>query len=247
MSGFATRLSPERGSQIDGRGAMSAHPAASDSPAFFSGILPGDYAAIASAAHLRVFSRGEILHLKGDSVQQVLLLTSGLAKISQIGATGNEVILRLGVPGDVLGASGLLSGGLHYTTAQAFRICRVLSWDSRLFKGLAERFPVLHQNLARILGAELTEMEERFSEVATEKVPSRVARQLMRLRGKIGLQVDGDVQVCLSREELAQMTGTTLFTVSRLLSAWEARGIVRPSREAVTICDAGSLRSLAEE
>ena len=52
------------------------------------------------------------------------------------------------------------------------------------------------------------------------------------------------VEIGLSREELAQMTGTTLFTVSRLLSAWEARGMVRPRREAVTICDVQSLRAI---
>jgi DNA-binding transcriptional regulator YhcF (GntR family) len=53
--------------------------------------------------------------------------------------------------------------------------------------------------------------------------------------------------VGLSREELAQMTGTTLFTVSRLFSAWETRGLVKPRRKAVTICDVQALRAIAEE
>ena len=61
---------------------------------------------------------------------------------------------------------------------------------------------------------------------------------------KIGRPVDGAVEIGLSREELAQMTGTTLFTVSRLLSAWEARGMVKPRREAVTICNVKSLRAM---
>jgi hypothetical protein len=61
---------------------------------------------------------------------------------------------------------------------------------------------------------------------------------------QIGQPVDGAVEIGLSREELAQMTGTTLFTVSRLLSAWEARGMVRPRREAVTIFDVQSLRAI---
>jgi len=59
--------------------------------------------------------------------------------------------------------------------------------------------------------------------------------------------VNGVIEIGLSREELAQMTGTTLFTISRLLSAWEARGMVRPRREAVTICDIESLRAVAEQ
>ena len=235
-----------------GRGSWSQHQISSDAraaehPPLFSGILPADYAVISGAARAKVFTRGEMLYLKGEAVQQVLLLTSGFVKITQLGMSGAEVILRLGGPGDVLGAPGLFSTGRHYTTAQAFRVCRVLIWDARAFKALAERFPVLHQNMIRILGEDLLELEDRFRELATERVGSRVASQLVRLREKIGRSVGGAVEISLSREELAQMTGTTLFTVSRLLSAWEACGIVKPSREAVTICDVQLLRSVAEE
>ena len=63
---------------------------------------------------------------------------------------------------------------------------------------------------------------------------------------KIGRRVDGGVEISLSREELAQMTGTTLFTVSRLLSAWEERGMVKPRRESVTVCDVEALNAISE-
>jgi CRP-like cAMP-binding protein len=112
---------------------------------------------------------------------------------------------------------------------------------------MVERFPVLHQNMVRILGGHLLELEARFREVATERVAPRVARQVVRLLEKIGRPVNGAVEIGLSREELAQMTGTTLFTISRLFSAWEARGMVRPRREAVAVCDVQSLRALCEE
>jgi CRP-like cAMP-binding protein len=62
----------------------------------------------------------------------------------------------------------------------------------------------------------------------------------------MGWPVNGGVEVGLSREDLAQMTGTTLFTVSRLLSAWEALGMVMLRREAVTICDFQQLRAVSE-
>jgi CRP-like cAMP-binding protein len=101
--------------------------------------------------------------------------------------------------------------------------------------------------MVRILGDDLLELEARFREVATERVGPRVARQLVRLLEQIGRQAsNGEMEVCLSREDLAQMTGTTLFTVSRLLSAWEARGMVKPRREAVGICDVQSLRAITE-
>ena len=215
-------------------------------PPLFAGILPGDYSRIAAAARGREFERGEMLFIEGDSVQQVLLLTSGFAKINKLGLSGTEVILRFSAPGDVLGAVGLFSTGRHSTTAQSFRMCRALVWEPPAFKALAERFPVLHQNMARIVGGELLELEERFREIATERVAPRVARQLVRLLDKIGRRVEDGVEISLSREELAQMTGTTLFTVSRLLSAWEERGMVKPRREGVTICDVPALNAISE-
>jgi CRP-like cAMP-binding protein len=213
-------------------------------PPLFAGILPGDYTRIAAGARVKEFARGEMLYMEGDTVRQVLLLTSGFAKMAKLGMSGTEVLLRFCVPGDSLGAACLFSTGKYCTTAHAFRLCRALVWDAPAFKALVERFPVLHQNMARILSEHLLELEERFREVATERVGPRVARQLVRLQEKIGRPVDGSVEIGLSREELAQMTGTTLFTVSRLLSAWEARGIVRARREAVTICDIQSVRAI---
>jgi CRP/FNR family transcriptional regulator, nitrogen oxide reductase regulator len=216
-------------------------------PPMFVGIPATDYASIFAAARPKMFNRGEMIYLKGDSVRQVLLLTAGLAKIAQHGRSGSEVILRLVVPGDVLGAVGLLSSGTHDTTALAFRSCKVLIWDERMFKTMVEHFPVLHQNIVRILEKDLIELAERFRELATEKVSLRVARQLVRLGDKIGRQVQGSIEIGMSRDELARMTGTTLFTVSRLLSGWEACGIVKPSRETVKICDDQLLRAVCEE
>ncbi len=215
-------------------------------PPLFFGILPVEYARISAAADVKEFARGDTLYVEGEPVKQILLLTSGIVKITQLGLGNTEVILRLGTPGDVLGAADLSASGNHCTTAHAFRLCRTLVWDALAFKALVELNPVLHENMVRILGGHLLELEERFREVATERVGPRVARQVVRLLEQIGRPVDGAVEIGLSRQELARMTGTTLFTVSRLFSAWEARGMVRPRREAVAICDVQSLRAISE-
>jgi CRP-like cAMP-binding protein len=218
-----------------------------ESAPLFSGILPQDYRRISAAARVREFARGEMLYLEGDAVEQVFLITSGFVKITQLGPRGTEVILRLGVPGDVLGAVSLFSTGNQCTTAQALRLGYALVWEARVFKPLVESLPALHQNMIRLTCSHLQELEERFRELATERVAPRVARQLVRLQEQIGRPANGSVEIGLSREDLAQMTGTTLFTVSRLLSAWEARGLVHPRRESVTICDVEFLRKISEE
>ena len=115
---------------------------------------------------------------------------------------------------------GLFSTGRH-DTSLTFRLGRALVWDVAAFGAVVERFPVLHQNIARIVSKDMQEPQERFKELASERVGPRVARQLVRLMESMGRQVEGGIEIDISREELAQMTGTTLFTVSRLFSAWK--------------------------
>jgi CRP-like cAMP-binding protein len=212
----------------------------------FSGIVKDDVEDICTLARIREFDRGEMLYLEGDSFHQVLMLISGVVKITQLGLSGTQVILRLGVHGDITDAGRVFTADKHCTTAHAFRPCRVLAWDADNFKALVKRYPVLYQNMCQVNCERLKELEERFREVATERVGTRVARQMVRLLDQIGRHSNGVIEIGLSREELAQMTGTTLFTVSRLLSAWEARGLVRPRREAVAVYDVPSLRAVSE-
>jgi CRP-like cAMP-binding protein len=101
--------------------------------------------------------------------------------------------------------------------------------------------------MIRFTYGHLRELEERFRELATERVAPRVARQLIRLQEQTRSLENEDVEIGLSREGLAQMTGTTLFTVSRLLSAWEAHGLVNSRRESVMISNPRSLRKIFED
>jgi CRP-like cAMP-binding protein len=192
----------------------------------------------------KAFERGEMLCVESQPVQRVALLTTGLVKTTQIGASGSEVILRISGPGHVIGVASLLATGRHDRTVQSFRDCRVLLWDARTFRDILNRHPVLQQNMVRVLGAHLQDLEERFHEVATERVAPRVARQLVRLHQQMERLAGDGATLALSREDLAQMTGTTPFTVSRLLSAWEEHGWVRCGREAIGVCDVPALLAI---
>jgi CRP-like cAMP-binding protein len=211
----------------------------------FADIPPSDCASIVSPAREKLFSRRQTIFMKGESAERIFLLTSGFAKVTRLGPTGGEVILRLSAPGELLGVFGASSEGKHQTAAKALKGVTTLAWETPVFDALSERFPVLRRNLARILSGRLQEMEERFREVSTEKVASRLRSQLIRLHSQIGQrQIDG-VEVTLSQHELAQLTGTTLFTVSRQLSQWEQQGILKTRREAVVICNLPALEELS--
>jgi CRP-like cAMP-binding protein len=90
-------------------------------------------------------------------------------------------------------------------------------------------------------------LEERFREVATEKVSRRVVFALVRLLPQVGKRTSGGIEISLSREELAQLTGTTLFTISRLISKWAELGVVEPRREAVLVLDPYRLSLISDE
>ncbi|HEV2423837.1 MAG TPA: Crp/Fnr family transcriptional regulator [Terriglobia bacterium] len=218
-----------------------------DRPRLFAGIDPPVYEEICRLGRTHQFLRGEVLHLESDPVRRVIMLTSGSVKLTKVGRTGNEVILRLVGVGDFLGTEGLLDCGRYCATAQVFHPCAALIWDVQVLSRALDRHPIVRQNLMAILEEHLREMEDRFREVATERVGARLALQLMRLMKSVGRPVSSGIEIAVSREDLAQMTGTTLFTVSRFLSAWECRGTVKARRNAVEICDVNSLCHLCEE
>jgi CRP/FNR family transcriptional regulator, nitrogen oxide reductase regulator len=109
---------------------------------------------------------------------------------------------------------------------------------------LVAEYPQLRKNISQILASRLQELEERFREIATEKVAKRLALALTRLLKQVGKKTADGVEVSLSREELAQLTGTTLFTISRILSKWAELGVVVPRREAVLVRDPERLESV---
>jgi CRP-like cAMP-binding protein len=216
------------------------------SSSLFADISESDRGRIVAAAQERKFSRRQTLFLEGDTVRNIILLTSGCAKILQFGQSGTEVILRLSGPGEIVGAIGLCVQGRHCSMAQTLNASTALVWDANAFESLSNHFPTLRRNAMHILCQRLHELEERFREISTEKVSSRLSKELIRLHNQVGRPVKGSIEIGLSREEMAQMTGTTLFTVSRLLSEWDQLGIVSARREAVSVLNLQALQELAD-
>jgi CRP/FNR family transcriptional regulator, nitrogen oxide reductase regulator len=214
----------------------------------FADMPPAVCQEIVSAASESEFSRRDIIYLEGDPIRHVILLTSGSAKVIKLGQNGTEVIVRLAGPGDVLEMTGLPTQRRHCSMARALSASTALIWEAGEFQALADRFPALRRNIIRIVAQRLQELEDRYREISTEKVATRVSHQLLRLFDQLGHRVNGNgtLKINLSREELAQLTGTTLFTVSRLVSDWKERGLLTPGRECVYVHNIQALREFAE-
>lgn len=189
--------------------------------------------------------RRESFYLQGDRACDVLVLCAGRLKMTQLGPDGEQSILRLTGPGEAFGALDP-ADGTYSTGAEALEPSHALIWDRAALDVMTERYPVLLRNELRIVSERMRALEQRCRELLSERVPHRVAHTLVRLVGEIGRPADGGALVALSREELAQMAGTTLFTVSRLLGEWQERGLVTPRREAVCVLDTRGLAALAD-
>lgn len=210
------------------------------SPLFWR-LSASDHTEIAGSARELRYSQGEIIFLQNDPVHHVYVVAEGVVKVTQITEVGKETLLRLestgGLLDDVTG-----SDLLHSITARALQDCRLLVWESATFDGLTGRIGRIHHNAIEIMRSRLKVLQERFCDVATRPVPQRLARLVIHL----ALKAPGSfAPVELSREDLAQMAGTSLFTVSRLLCAWADEDIVTVERKAVTIEDLPRLLELA--
>lgn len=214
--------------------------------ALFTGLSTNDCREIAACARARTFARDELLFMQGQPVRSLVLIQTGSVKLSQISATGNEVILWMNGAGDPVGIPADPNCS-QTCSARAMDHCRALVWEYARLQTMLEEYPQIRANISQILTSKLNELEERFREVATEKVARRVALALLRLLKQVGRKVHEGTEVSLSREELAQMTGTTLFTISRVLSKWADEGFVLPRREAVVVLDPRRLLQAGNE
>jgi CRP-like cAMP-binding protein len=214
--------------------------------ALFTGLSPHECKEIASCARVRTFARDELLFVQGQPVRNLVLIQTGSVKLTQLSANGDEVILWMNGSGETVSVPPESIACSHTCSARAMEQCRALTWEYARLQNLLVEYPQIRKNISRILSNRLNELEERFREVATEKVATRVALALMRLLRQVGKQEAGGIEVSLSREELAQMTGTTLFTISRLLSKWKDEGFVLPRREAVLVRDPERLAKEAD-
>lgn len=215
--------------------------------ALFVGLTREVCIQLASCARARTYARDELLFMQGQPMRNLVLLQSGSVKLTQLSSGGEEVILWMRGKGDAVGLNTDAPSCSHTCSARALETCNALTWEySRLQNFLIDN-PQIRKNINQILSSRLQELEERFREVATEKVAKRLALTLLRLVKRVGKAHHAGVQISLSREELAQMTGTTLFTISRILSKWSDEGFILPRCEAVVVRDASRLGQVGDE
>jgi CRP/FNR family transcriptional regulator, nitrogen oxide reductase regulator len=212
----------------------------------FVGIPSCEIEEMVSRARTLEFASGDMIHSADDLITQVLLLTEGRIKRSQFSENGQEVVLRLGVPGEIISVPTFLPRGKHSSNVLALQDCKVLAWESASFYAIVERSPDLLKNVEVILNSRLADITQRVIEASTKATSPRLARSLVHLVDRIGEKVDDHIELRVSQETLGQMTGMAFNSVSRLFSVWKGQGIVKLRRGIVEIHSLPHLLSCAE-
>lgn len=218
-------------------------------PGLFEGVGPQDVADIAVLARRRRAARHAFFFQQGDRASGLHVLLHGRVKLVQTTPEGHQVVVRIIGPGDMFAGAGLFGDPVYPAAAEAMSASEALVWPTALVEQLFLRHPKLALNALRVVARRLGELQDRYRELATERVEQRIARALTSLARQAGRKEDRGVSIDmeLRRQDLAELTGTTLFTVSRTLSAWHERGLVDAGRARIVIREPHGLVAIAED
>lgn len=215
----------------------------------FEGLPQHALEEILAAGMEKSYAEESFLFYQDDPAERMYILLSGRVKLTQLSDDGQQVIMRVITPGLMFAAIGIVQGAKYPVTAQAAADSVALYWNQDALLKLIEHYPVLALRALRLMSTQVREFQDRYRELATERVERRLARAILRLATQTGRKTEGGVllDLTISRQDLAEMSGTTLFTVSRILSQWEGQGLVQTGRERILIRFPHGLVSIAED
>lgn len=177
-------------------------------------------------------AKDDQLFRQGEEASYSYLLAWGRVRLDQTTSDGRNVVIRYLGPGDLIGTVAVLRRKPYPATPVAVEDGMALFWSAEKKAMLIAAHPVLATNAIELTGSRLEELQERLREVATQRVERRIAATLLRQVRHAGRRVEDGVEIpfTLTRGEIAELTATTLHTVSRTLAAWEQEGILSGKR-----------------
>lgn len=204
--------------------------------------------AVLADASTRRVPKGAALFEQAAEAREFFVLLDGRLKVVQVTPDGEQVLIRFVVPGEVCGVAVAMRRPDYPATASAVIDSLTLVWESRHWDGLCATAPALAMNTLHTVGRRLQEAHSRIREFSTEEVERRVAHALLRLAGQSGRKTDRGVLIDfpITRQDIADMTGATLHTVSRIMSAWEGSGLIEGGRQRVMVRQPHKLLLVAE-
>ncbi len=214
----------------------------------FAGLSPGDLDEILREARSVRYARDSTVFDQGADADAFFLLLHGHLRVEKTTPQGRQIVARYVSAGELFGVAQALAIDTYPATAIAAVDSIALCWPSTAWPRLLAKYPSLAANVLQTVGRRLQDTQTQVLEMSSEQVEQRVAHALLRLAGQAGRPIDSGIEIDfpISRQDVAEMTGTTLHTVSRILSAWEQQGLVAGGRQRIVLRDPHRLFGLAE-
>jgi CRP-like cAMP-binding protein len=216
----------------------------------FRDASPDALTQVLAAGVTRSIEEDGYFFMQGDPATHAYVLVSGRVKMVQITPNGQQITLRIMTPGQTYGGIALLNPSTGYpATAQAVENSTAIAWSTAKLRELAAKEPSISLNTMELMHGYITELQERQQALVSERVEQRIARILLKLASQSGKKVDEGllIDMPLTRQDVAEMSGTTLYTVSRTLSEWERNGLLKIGRERVVIIEPHGLVRIADD
>ncbi len=206
----------------------------------FRGLTEEDWEAIAPLLHGHCFPKDAYVFFQGDPPDALYIVWMGRIKLVRHTDNGRDVVVEVMGPGQILGEMAVLDGCPYSTTAQTLEEVAVVTIARRDFYGLLDRYPRVAMGVISELSRRLRLTTEMVRSLAVDRVDQRVARTLLRLAELAGKPYAARanaiiIDMPLTRQDIAEMTGTTVETAIRVMSRFRKADLMTTSRGRVII------------
>ncbi len=190
---------------------------------------------IGAATREQPVAQGQLVFSEGAPAEALWAVKEGLIHIIKFGPEGREIVLEVLPPGELFGAVAALQSRPYPASAIAAEPSVVWYIPATLARDLCLRHPTLRSTILDQVTSRLREAHERLRSMALERVEQRLARMLLTLAEKIGQRSGTMLEINVTRQELADMIGTTVETTIRITSKWQQAGLISSSRHRITL------------
>lgn len=216
---------------------------------FFASLSPEELAQVNTLFREKGFEPGEVIYYAGDEAARLYVVASGKVKLVSHTLAGRDVLLDLLTPGEFFGSLSTLGEAVYADTAQAQTAVCVLGIGAEAFRSILDSSPAVALRVLDVMAGRLREAQERIRQLSAHSVERRLAYTLLKLAEKFGQLKEMGllIQVPLSRDDLAEMAGTTTETASRVMSQFQKGGLIHSGRGWVAVTDQEGLEAAAAE
>ncbi|MBM4332908.1 MAG: Crp/Fnr family transcriptional regulator [Deltaproteobacteria bacterium] len=216
---------------------------------FFSSVSEATQREISRLFAEEKYQRKDYIFFEGDEPEWFHVVKEGKVKLVKHSNSGKDVILQVFAPGDMFGEASLFDRRPYAASAQAMEPSTIIKLSRKNFFQFFGRHPFVATEMIMELGRQLREAQATIKSLAVERVKQRIASILLKLADKLGIPGKGGIllNISLTRQDLADMAGTTVETTIRVMSQFAKTKIIRPARGKILILKPKVLRKISEE